>query len=286
VVFPTSGEFEVLEPWNDLLGLLAVIDRAPMLVRMDDQADRLEPAITERIDFTFPALFATDDPLAAWLVNLSRAVDDLLLANRRLARNLARSGPQEDPEPRNHEVIYDIKAVASHSWELAKFIRLESSEGPAIAGFIENRMPEEARVDLAGALAVLEPDDDDLANQKAFKATLASARDQASHYSKIDHNLIEKALRDLKTDFEGKPNETSLLLGETFKDFYAPYATEMDWQLFHPVDDGKMDAFKKFNIRLNELVGRLIRFSTTAVHCYFRDHEADIRRVGWDPTAG
>jgi hypothetical protein len=267
------------------LGFFTVVDPPPILVRMDDQADQLEPVVTERIDFTFPTLFGAGDPLAAWLVNLSRAVDDLLLANRRLARNLARSGPQEEPEPRNHEVIYDIKAVASHAWELAKFIQLESSEGLAIAEFIENRMPEEARADLAGALAVLEPDVDDPPNQKAFKATLASARDQASHYSKIDHDLIEKALGDLKTDFEGKPNETSLLLGETFKDFYAPYATEMDWQLFHPVDDGKMDAFKKFNFRLNELVGRLIRFSTTAVHCYFRDHGPDIKTVELDPAA-
>jgi hypothetical protein len=87
--------------------------------------------------------------------------------------------------------------------------------------------------------------------------------------------LIEKALGDLETDLEGKPNETSLLLGETFKDFYAPYATEMDWQLFHAVADGDMEAFKRFNTRLNELVGRLIRFSATAAHAYFRDHESD-----------
>ncbi len=252
---------------------------------MTDQDELLEPVLTERTDFTFGDLFGADDPVAAWLVNLSRAVDDLLLANRRLARNLARSGPQEEPEPRNHEVIYDIKAVASHAWELAKFIQLESSNDPAIAGFIESRVPEQARTDLADALAVLEPDDDDPPNQKAFKATLASARDQASHYSKIDHGLVKKALRDVETDFEGKPNETSLLLGENFKDFYAPYATEMDWQLFHPIGDGNMEAFKRFNTRLKELVGRLICFSTTAVHSYFRDHEADTEMVLLDAPA-
>lgn len=246
---------------------------------MSDQDELLEPILTERADFTFGDLFRTDDPVAAWLVNLSRAVDDLLLANRRLARNLALSGPREEPEPRNHEVIYDIKAVVSHAWELAKFIQLESSNDPVIADFIGSRVPDQARTDLAEALAALEPDDDDPPNRKAFKATLASARDQASHYSKVNHDLVEKALLDLQTDFEGEPNKTSLLLGENFKDFYAPYATEMDWQLFHPIGDGDMEAFKRFNTRLNELVGRLIRFSATAVHCYFRDHEADTARV-------
>lgn len=244
--------------------------------------EQLEPVFTEQLDFAFGDLFRSDDLVAAWLVNLSRAVDDLLLANRRLARNFASPGSQEGPGPRNHEVIYDIKAVASHAWELAKFIRLKSSEDPVIAEFIGTRLPEKARADLADAMAVLEPNDDDPPNQRAFKATLASARDQASHYSEIKRSLITKALGALETDAEGNPNETSLLLGETFKDFYAPYATEMDWQLFHPVDDADMDAFKEFNTRLNELVGLLIRFSTTAVHAYFRDHESDIRTVELD----
>jgi hypothetical protein len=255
-----------------------------MLGSMSNQSDELEPVFTEQVNFNFGELFHADDPVAAWLVNLSRAVDDLLLANRRLARNLARSGPQDKPEPRNHEVIYDIKAVASHAWELAKFIQLESSKDPVIGDFIESRIPEAARSDLVDALSVLEPGDGDPSTQKEFKATLASARDQASHYSEIKRSLIKKALSDLETDFEGNPNETSFLLGENFKDFYAPYATEMDWQLFHPVGDGDMEAFKRFNTRLNELVGRLIRFAATAVHCYFRQQEAGTETVELVPS--
>jgi hypothetical protein len=258
----------------------------PMLDPMSDQAEQqLQPVITERIDFVFGDLFPADDPVAAWLVNLSRAVDDLLLANRRLERNLALAGDQDGPGPRNHEVIYDIKAVASHAWELAKFIQLESSEDPTIAHFIETRMPLEAQRDLADALATLEPGNDDPSLEKSFKAILASARDQASHYSEIDSKLIERALRSLATDFQGKPNETSAMFGINFKDFYAPFATEMDWQLFHPVGDGDMEAFKKFNSRLNVFVGRLIRFSATAVHVHFRLHETDTTRVELDAAS-
>jgi hypothetical protein len=284
VVVPTVAAktaLRKLEVWSSFPSSPAARGprRAPILDPMRDQDELLEPVLTERTDFAFGDLFRAEDPVAAWVMNVSRAVDDLLLANRRLARNLARPSLQEEPEPRNHEVIYDIKAVASHAWELAKFIQLESSNDPAIAEFIESRVPEEARTDLGHALSALEPADDDPPNQKAFKATLASARDQASHYSKIGHDLVKKALFDLETDFEGKPNEASLLFGENFKDFYAPYATELDWQLFHPVGDGDMEAFKKFNTRLNDLVGRLICFSATAVRCYFRAHEADTKTV-------
>jgi hypothetical protein len=245
--------------------------------------NELEPIFTERIDFAFADLFQADNPLTPWLINLARATDDVLLANRRLARNLAGSG-SEVPAPRNHEVIYDIKAVASHAWELAKFIRLKSSGVPAIAEFVEKRMPAESHEDLDEALLAFEPADGDSQDGKGFRELLASARDQASHYSEVDHRLMGRALERLKTDFEGRANETSLFLGQTFKDFYAPFGTEMDWQLFHALDGGSLKAFKGFNTKLNELVGRLIRFSTTAIHCYFRDREAETRTIKLEPV--
>ncbi|HEY6729726.1 MAG TPA: hypothetical protein VI039_01740 [Solirubrobacterales bacterium] len=250
---------------------------------MAGPVNELEPIFTERIDFAFADLFQADDPLTPWLINLARATDDVLLANRRLARNLAGSD-SEVPSPRNHEVIYDIKAVASHAWELAKFIRLKSSGAPAIAEFVEKRMPAKSREDLDEALLAFESADGDSQNEKAFKGLLASARNQASHYSKVDHSLMSPAVQRLETDLEGRTNETSLLLGRTFKDFYAPFATEMDWQLFHALDGGSLKAFKGFNTKLNEVVGRLIRFSTTAIHCYFRDREAETRTVELEPV--
>ena len=127
---------------------------------MAGPGNELEPIFTERIDFAFVSLFQADDPLAAWLIDLARATDDLLLASRRLARNQPGSGAAV-ASPRNHEVIYDIKAVASHAWELAKFIQLKSSGAPEIAEFVESRMPAKSREDLDKALLAFEPADGD-----------------------------------------------------------------------------------------------------------------------------
>lgn len=243
---------------------------------MVDPGDRLEPVFNERIDFIFSEFFDSDDPLAPWLINLARGANDLLLGNRRLIDDFD-TPPAGAPTPRNHAVIYDIKAVASDAWELGKFIRM-CRDRPEISKFVETRMPAEARQDLEDALAAFEVSEKDSPATKDFKALLASARDQASHYSEIDHKLMKKALRNLETDFEGRPNETSLLKGETFKDFYAPFGTEMDWQLFHEMAEEQLESFKEFVGNLNKVVGALVRFAATAIDCWFRDHEESTRR--------
>lgn len=243
---------------------------------MADPAGRLEPEFSERIDFSFPELFPSGDPLAPWLVNLARGANDLLLGNRRLVADLE-APPSVDPIPRNHEVIYDMKVVAADAWELAKFIRKNQGR-PEVAKFVADRVPAEARADLRAALEAFDPPGDAPPNRKTFKRLLGSARDQASHYSEVDDKVMMRALRNLDIDLEGQPNETALFKGEAFKDFYAPFGTEMDWQLLHEMAEDQLESFKEFIGELNKMVGALVRFAATAIYCWFRDHEDSTRR--------
>lgn len=247
-------------------------------------AGDLEPRFTERIDFRFEDLFDPEDPLAQFVMNLSRGANDLLLGNRRLLKDFAVAASGEST-PLQHDVIYDIKTVASDAWELAKFIQ-SSQNSAKVAPFIANRMPAQARRDLEDALAAFEPSESDSPETKTFKNKLISARDQDSHYSELNAKLLKRALRNLNTDFEGQPNETSLLKGVKFKDFYAPFATEMDWQLFHQMDAGDLETLKIFVGQLNEVVGRLLTFSETAVECWFRDHAEATTRVDLSASDG
>lgn len=233
--------------------------------------DDLEPVFTEKVEFAYVDLLAFEDPLAHWLTNLGRAVNDLLLGNRRLARDLAEA-PAEEDSAASHEVIYDIKAVSADAWELAKFLR-ESGEVPEVAEFIEKRMPKKARLDYQRAMDAFGPAGDGSPKEKAFKELLGSARDQSRHYSKINHKLIKRALRRLEKDAEGEPNRGIVLCGGTFKDFYAPFAAEVDWQLFHAIEGEELEPLQAFSDWLNTVVAYLIRFSTTAFHCYLRDRE-------------
>ncbi|HET9395350.1 MAG TPA: hypothetical protein VFO36_04775, partial [Nitrospiraceae bacterium] len=95
--------------------------------------ESLSPTFGFKIEFPFADLFDPDDPLGQWIANLSRAVNDLLLASRRLEEDFQRSGP-------HHEVIYDIRAVSSHAWELAEFLRKTNS--PAVDAFLHGLVDE------------------------------------------------------------------------------------------------------------------------------------------------
>lgn len=93
----------------------------------------LAPRFKARIEFPCKELFDPRDPLAQWIANLARAANDLFLANRRLDESFKTEGL-------GHEAIYDIKSVASHAWELLKF--LHASRSTQIETFI-NGLPAE-----------------------------------------------------------------------------------------------------------------------------------------------
>lgn len=223
----------------------------------------LEPKFRAKVEFPFRDLFPPDDPLGQWVANLSRAVNDLLLANRRLDVSL-------NSEVSRGEGIYDIRSVASHAWELTKF--LESTTSTAVDAFMA-RLIVEAQEDWKAVQASLQ-DPTPIVGNKTFKATLISARDQASHYSKIDHKLLRRALSHQGgNDEDGSPHRGVAWIGSTFKDSYNEFASELDYQLFCEVEGEDLEPLKNFIKPLNEMVAALIRFATTAIHTYLHDHE-------------
>src|SRR5207247_1433888 len=150
------------------------------------------------------------DPVAQWIVNLARGLNDLMLANARLAAGFA----ADTPAP---EHFYDIRAIAVHSWELAQFLRESERNHPEVASFMSTLDDEWNRdyTDLTEAFS--EPRETDSASATSFKRNLASARDQSTHYSKIDHKLLRGAMERIG-DQEG-----DLLVGKLFKDFRADF---------------------------------------------------------------
>lgn len=227
----------------------------------------LTPKFTVEVEFAYRDLFPPDDPLAQWVANVSRAANDLLLANRRLAAGLE-SGESQD------EVIYDIRAVSTHAWELAEFLR--NSDDDKIQRFIAD-LPAEVHTDYAAALDALQaPDSDGPLPPSVFKRLLASARDQSTHYSVIGHKLLRRGLTILGEDIGGKPNTGKIHVGATFKDFYADFATELEYQLFFKLDGDDIEPFKQFASSINKVMGHLIRFTNAAVHVYLNEHRSNI----------
>jgi hypothetical protein len=223
----------------------------------------LSPRFTVKVEFPFKELFDPDDPLAQWIANLSRGVNDLLLANRRLAEAL-------ESDESGHESIYDIRSVASHAWELCEFLR--KTDSTRVEAFLARMIPE-ARQEYQKLLRAVE-DPTPLVGQLPFKSALASARDQASHYSGIDHKLLRRALRGLSDDNEdGTPHIGVVFIGETFKDAYQQFASELDYQLLCQTEGENMEPLKQFIMPLNALVASLIKFATTAINTYLHDHE-------------
>jgi hypothetical protein len=226
----------------------------------------LKPKYTVKIEFPFRELFAPDDPLAQWIINLSRAVNDLLLANRRLAEDFEQAGPQ-------HEVIYDIRAVGSHAWELAEFLR--KTDSPAVDAFL-SQLIMKAKQEYRQVVEALD-DPTPVVGNKSFKATLASARDQAAHYSEIDHKLLRRALSKMgEANEDGTPHIGVAYVGDTFKDSFNQFASELDYQLFCEVEGDDMEPLKRFVLPLNALVASLIKFATTAIHAFLSDHEDEL----------
>ncbi len=221
----------------------------------------LKPNFKARIEFPYKELFDPADPLAQWIANLARAANDLFLANRRLDESFKAEGS-------GHEAIYDIKSVASHAWELLKFLR--ASRSTEIETFIDG-LPAETGENYRKALQVF--DTSALPLEKSFKSLLGSARDQASHYSDLDHKLLVGALTRLAEDDEdGEVSTGRVYIGETKKDFYAEFASVLDYQLFLPTKGEDLEPLKKFVAQLKELVVPLICFSSEAVQAYLLEH--------------
>ena len=222
----------------------------------------LDPKFKVEIEFPFMELFDPRSPLAQWIANLSRAANDLLLAHRRLDETFA-------GEPlTGHEAIYDIKQVAAHAWELGEFLR--ESDVPEIKDF-QARLSDKTRGKLDRIFELINAPAPP--NKKTFKAKLASARDQASHYSDLDHKLLIGALERLgEEDEDGQPGIGKVRIGETLKDFYAEFASVLDYQLFIPTKGEDLGPLKEFVPDLRELAFTMICFSSETVQSYLNEH--------------
>lgn len=219
----------------------------------------LTPEFTTRIRFTFNEVLPAHDPVAQWIVNLARALNDLMLANARLSAGFAAGTPAP-------EHFYDIRAIALHAWELAKFLRRSERSHDEIVQFI-GELDVGARQDYRQALdALSEPAAADSASTRSFKRNLGSARDQSTHYSKIGHSLLRAAMERIG-DQEGE-----LLIGKRFKDFRADFAADVDAQMFFAMK-GDQEPFRQFATELQRVVEQLTRFVRAAIDRYLLDRE-------------
>lgn len=222
----------------------------------------MEPEFTTRISFPMGVVLPADDPVAQWIVNLGRASNDLLIANRRLNEGFRLDTPAE-------EHFYDIRAIATHSWELVKFIDESRRDHLEIASFMANLDPQKVEdYEVVARLLDAEPKQIEEGKTWSFKAALASARDQASHYSKVGHKLLTSAMARV-SDQEGE-----ILVGRDYKDFNALFAATIDAQMFHPLDHDP-EPFRKFSDQLQRVVGTLVRLTRNATDAYFlarQDH--------------
>jgi hypothetical protein len=223
----------------------------------------LEPKFNSRISFEIGQVLPANDQLAQWVVNIGRAVNDLLIANRRLDAGMA-----DGTHP--HEHLYDIKAIAAHAWELAKFLRKSEADSEEVRSFLTISLPEEALHDYRAALAALDVPEEAASEQdRSFKRHLASARDQATHYSRLDHKLLCAAIERIG-DQEGVA-----LFGESFKDFYADFSADLDAQMFFAMKQDRR-PFEHFATTLNEVVQSLVRFGVSAVRSYLGDRRSAV----------
>ena len=219
----------------------------------------LTPEFTARIHFTIGEVLPADDPLAQWLVNLARSLNDLMIANARLTAGFIAETPAT-------EHFYDIRQIAVHSWELTEFLRESERDYEEVAEFMAT-LDGEWRQDYVELLeAFSAPEESDSEGARSFKRALASARDQATHYSRINHKLLTAALKRI-SDQEG-----TLLVGKLFKDFRAEFAADLDAQMFFPMR-GDEEHFRAFAEQLQETVLKLIRYTRAGIDKYLLDRQ-------------
>lgn len=214
---------------------------------------------TTRIRFTMKEVLPAHDPLAQWIVNIARASNDLMIANGRLLAGFAVNSPAE-------EHFYDIRAIATHIWELAKFLEESKRDFDEISRFMET-LGEAPSADYSKTVELLSEDrESDSPGTRNFKQTLASARDQSTHYSNVNHKLLRSAIERVG-DQEGE-----LLVGAKFKDFRATFAANVDVQVFHPLDAND-EPFRDFSENLQRVVNQLLRFTRNAIDRYLLERE-------------
>jgi hypothetical protein len=228
----------------------------------------LDPVYTKRLVFLNEELLDPDDQLAQWIANVGRALNDLLIATRRLSEDFTDGSSQGMPE-----ALYDARASAIHVWEFAKFLRLSETYSEDVRKFVNETLHKPALAEYREALAALqepEPSQAQDPEERSFKEALVRARDQGTHYAKLDTKPLRQAMK-LSAGTKDKPAYGSLFMGEGFEDFNAEFATRLDHQLFLP-SPIEVESLRNFIDRLGTIVGSLVCFAGWALQSYFAVH--------------
>jgi hypothetical protein len=228
----------------------------------------LQPAYSKQAEFKNEELLRPDDQLAQWIANVGRALNDLLVAHRRIEQDFAEGSSQGTPE-----AIYDVRSAATHVWEFAKFLRLAEAYSEGVRDFLKKDLhPPALKVYRQALEALTEPEEGDQeTEERSFKEALVRARDQRSHYAKLDTKPIRQAMARLAGS-EDEPGIGSLFMGENFKDCYPEFSTQLDYQLLIPHTKKELDPLRKFSGQLSSVVSDLVCFAVGALQSYFAKH--------------
>ena len=151
---------------------------------------------TTRWSFKLKEAFPSDSIIARWLIGLSAAVNDIILAGSSMEREIFHLSPNTP----SSEGLYFFRLVASHYREVAKFLH-DANKHTEIKDFIETLKPE-IQQDYQALLSTFTPFKGSFVEQ-----TLKPLRDEFFHYPNANSEELQIAvekLRNLETGMELK----------------------------------------------------------------------------------
>jgi hypothetical protein len=145
----------------------------------------LQPSYSKLGEFKNADLLVPDDHLAQWIVNVGRALNDLLVVQRRIENDFSEGNSQGTAE-----AIYDMRAAATHAWEFAKFLRLSEAYSEDVREFLNKTLhPPALKVYRQALEALSEPEDGDGGEpqERDFQGSFGSSARSALSLRKARH---------------------------------------------------------------------------------------------------
>jgi hypothetical protein len=213
-----------------------------------------EESLTHDLRFRIGDAFPSDESLARWLTACCMAANDLVYLNQQLFPRL-----QGDDAPA-FENLYLSRLVASHLYEVAKFlIQAERRYGADLQPFLD-RLPASARSDYEAVKAI------GPGGQNPLAEPLERLRNHFFHYAE----LIPQApqYEQLARALDAHASSTSAIRwGDHLIDFRADFADDIAAELSFPGDTGVHDFVAGFA----EATPAYVRFTHAALAQYLVD---------------
>lgn len=197
----------------------------------------------ERLSFRFGDAFDAQNERDQWLLALSLALNDTVLATNQLVKGFDRSPP--------HQNLYRARLVAHHLLESVKVVAA-ANRIPGVAILLD-ALPEDAKAHHESLRRITE----DPAHPQ-FTNALHRARNFFGHYPEVPgrgSKTISGAMEEV-ADYESR-----LISGGSLADFRASYADLVAGELFFA--RRRNETPEDFNVRLEEFV-EWLRDSTSA----------------------